>query len=430
MPTLLRSPLSVLSIALVACFLASCASNSKDELGPDGEVVKSSLSRSPATNVPLTDLDSLVRSNNRFAGELFAKIAGPDANVFFSPYSVSIALAMTWAGARNETESAMDSVLHFGMAQDHLHGAFNKLDLAIDSRNDSVTTIKTANALWGERTLTFETPFLDRLAVNYGAGMHVMDFLDAPDDSRLTINTWVSERTVHKIEDLLPAGSITPSTALVLTNAIYFKAKWAEPFKTQSTGDTTFRRLDGTTVSVPMMNAIVPCGYHESAGLQVVDLPYKGNAISMMIVVPSGTVDDAEQVILDEMTYETVCAGLSGKSVQLALPRFKFTSASISLTDALTSLGMGVAFGGSADFSGMTKDDVLCIGDVLHKAFVSVDEFGTEAAAATAVVMVRRSMPLVDATVRADRPFVFLIRDRATGAVLFAGKIVDPTVQE
>lgn len=401
----------------------------------EGKAVKSSKQRVTSPSVPDSDLAELVEGNSAFAFDLYRSLAGEegDENLFYSPYSISLALAMTYAGARGETEQQMSDTLHFALPREDLHAAFNALDQAFASRGEEAEgkgekgfRLNIANAIWGQKGYEFLEAFLDTLATNYGAGLRVLDFASAPEESRVEINEWVSEKTEGKIENLIPKGAVGPLTRLVLTNAIYFNAAWATPFEEEATKDGPFTLLDGGEVTVPMMRQTESFGYAEGEGYQAVDLPYDGHELSMVILLPEAGKFEAFEGSLDAERVQTIIEELEQGQVTLTMPKFEFDSG-FSLKETLAAMGMPVAFSGEADFSGMTGDGALSIAEVIHKAFVSVDEEGTEAAAATAVVMVESAMPGQPAEVTIDRPFIFLIRDIETGAILFVGRVVDPS---
>lgn len=393
--------------------------------------VQSQAQRVVSPDVPDDDRQSLVAGNSAFAFDLYHALQTEADNLFFSPYSISTALAMTYAGAREETARQMADTLHFDLPQERLHPAFNALDLAVtpDAESAEDFRLNVANSLWGQQDYAFLPEFLDLLAENYGAGMRLVDFEHAAEPSRQTINEWVSEQTEDRIKDLIPRGEITPDTRLVLANAIYFDAKWLYPFEQALTRDGTFNLLDGGQVSTPMMGASDPMdlSYAQGAGYQAVDLPYMGNRASMTIIVPdSGNFADFEAA-LDAGQVDAILASLEPRSVALTLPKFSYKS-NFSMKKTLQDMGMPDAVTcGVADFSGM--DGVrqnLCITGVFHKAFVAVDEAGTEAAAATAVVMGIESAPMVDVSLVVDRPFIFMIRDTGTGSILFLGRVLSP----
>ena len=389
---------------------------------------KYNADRDTAPNVSSADIASLSDGNSAFAVDMYKKITGANDNVFFSPYSISIALAMTWGGARNQTERDMASVLHFPFPQAQLHSAFNALDLAlVRHARTSGFELHIVNQLWGEKTYTFLPDYLKMVSVDYGAAMRLLDFIGNPEPSRVVINTWVADSTNQRITDLIPAGIIDAVTRLVLTNAIYFKAQWADTFFSSDTRDNTFCRSQGDSLLTKFMQREGDYRYDSTADYQAVELPYKGEATSMLIVLPAPGKMAQVEASLSTAFLRSVFPSLHSTRVSVCLPKFKFTTKSVSLSEILQSLGMAVAFGDNADFSGINGTGGLCIGDVFHKAFVQVDENGTEAAAATAVV-VRDAMVMPPPVFfMANRPFIFLIRDVQTNAILFIGKLNDPS---
>jgi serpin B len=399
-------------------------------------VAQSEVERDASPDVASQDLAELAGGNSAFAFDLyqFLKEGRPGDNLFYSPYSISLALAMTYAGARGETEGQMADALHFALTQERLHPAFNALDLELTSRGEGAEgkdgegfRLNIANAIWGQAGFQFLPDFLDTLAENYGAGLRLLDFANAPEESRITINDWVSNQTEGRIEDLIPPGLITELTRLVLTNAIYFNAAWNTPFEPELTEDGPFHTLDGGQTTVPMMRQTESLGYARGSGYQAVELPYDGRELSMVILLPEAGQFEAFEGALGFEQVENILEDLTYQQVALTMPKFEVES-DFSLAGALAALGMQHAFTADADFSGMTGGRDLFISDVVHKAFVSVDEAGTEAAAATAVVMeLTSAMPEEPVEVRVDRPFVFLIRDIETGAILFVGRVVDPS---
>jgi len=396
-------------------------------------IAQSSKPRLAAPEVTSEDLAYLVDGNSAFAFELYEVLREGDGNLFFSPYSISLALAMTYAGARDETERQMADALHFDLPQDRLHPAFNGLDLELARRGEGAEgkdeggfRLNIVNAIWGQEGYKFLDLFLDALAENYGAGLRLLDFVADPEASRTTINEWVGDQTEGRIEELIPKRAIDSLTRLVLTNAIYFNAAWAEQFEEEETSDGTFHLLDSDEATVPLMHQTTSFGYAEGADYQVVELPYDGHELSMVVLLPAQGEFTAFEEALDATRLDAVVQDLTYTRVALTFPRFEFES-SFSLKEALASMGMPVAFSSEADFSGMTGSRDLFIGEVVHKAFVSVDEEGTEAAAATAVIMPTSAMPEEPVEVTVDRPFVFIIRDIKTGAVLFVGRVVDPS---
>ena len=342
--------------------------------------------------------------------------------------------SMTYAGARGETEKQMANTLHFDLPQNQLHPAFNSLDLELGRRGQGAKgkdgegfRLHIVNAIWGQEDFTFLSEFLDLLAENYGAGLRILDFMKAPEQSRITINKWVSDQTEERIENLIPQGTIDELTRLVLTNAIYFNAAWQYPFEEDATFNGAFHLLNGDKITVPMMRQTESFGYAEGDGYQVVELPYDGRELSMLVLLPQTGQFELFEESLNAQRVDDIVKNLNTREVVLTMPKFEFES-SFSLKKALSAMGMPIAFSAGADFSGMTGNPDLFIGEVLHKAFVSVDEAGTEAAAATAVIMELTAMPGEPVEVTIDRPFIFLIRDIESGTILFIGRVVNPGV--
>jgi serpin B len=396
------------------------------------EVLKSDKERIISPDVSTSEQALLVEGNSAFAFELYQALKGEEGNLFYSPYSISLALAMTYAGARGETAEQMADTLQFLLAQDRLHPAFNWLDAELASRGAGAEgkdgegfRLNIVNAIWGQKDYEFLSDFLDVLAENYGAGLRILDFITETEKSRLIINDWVSDQTEGRIEDLIPQGAIDALTRLVLTNAIYFNAAWEYPFDEEMTADGPFYLLDGGQVSVPMMQQMESFGYTEGEGYQAVELQYDGGELSMVILLPASGNFEAFEEGLQAQQVDAIINDLQSTRVALTMPKFEFDS-EFSLKDTLAGMGMPIAFSSEADFSGMTGNHELSISDVLHKAFVAVDEAGTEAAAATAVIMKLTAVPEPPVEVTIDHPFIFLIRDIETGAILFVGRVMNP----
>ncbi|MGH2377311.1 MAG: serpin family protein [Candidatus Limnocylindria bacterium] len=371
-----------------------------------------------------------------FASDLYGVLAREPGNVVFSPYSAAVALAMTRAGAVGKTAQQMDLVLHASAADD-LHAGFNALDQSLAQRSGEFRMnegtykleLSTANQLFGQRGYAFEAAFLDVLASQYGAGMKLVDYKEeaAREQARAATNDWVSERTRDRIPELIREGVLTHLTRLVLTNAIYLNARWVKPFAAGATVSAPFHRLDGSETEAQLMLLDSRINYGRGAGFQAVRLPYLGG-LSMIAIVPdAGGFAGFEESLRDGSRLHGVIASLGDAQVKLRMPRFEFRSQA-ALKPALSELGMPIAFTDDADFSGMSpagRD--LRIADVVHEAFIKVDEEGTEAAAATAVIVEAVSAPLVSAELTIDRPFLFLIRDDATGTLIFMGRVLDPS---
>jgi serpin B len=392
-------------------------------------MLASEQQRVTSPEVSESELATLVEGNNAFALAFFQALKEQEGNLFFSPYSISIALAMTYAGARGETEEQMAATLHYLLSQDRLHTAFNALDLELAKRGEGAAgkdteafRLNIVNAIWGRKGSAFLAQYLDTVAENYGAGLRLLDFANASEESRLAINDWVEEQTEGRIVDLIPQGTISEYTRLVLTNAIYFNAAWLHAFQEESTHDGTFTLLSGRKISVPMMHQQESLGYFRGEGYQAVELPYDGEELSMVILLPDPGEYEAFESSLSTDRLNAILDGLTYQELSLSMPKFEFDSA-FDLSETLKAMGMPLAFSpDEADFSGMSGNRGMWIGYVLHKAFVSVGEAGTEAAAATAVVMYDGLPP----TVTIDRPFVFLIRDIQTNSILFLGRVLNP----
>ena len=398
-------------------------------------VLASHLARGPAA-ASAADVAAVAAGDAAFGAELLAILgAGNGGNLAVSPLSIRLALAMAYAGARDETAAQMARVLRYDLPGEALHAAFNSLDQALEARNRVLTgeggadrrvEISVSNALWGQAGLGVEAAFLDTLAANYGAGMRVVDFAGAVEAARATINAWVAAETNDRITDLIPEGALTPITLLVLTNTVYLFADWALPFSSEATADGAFTRLDGTTATVPFMNQLLPAAYAAGDGWQAIDLGYAGGEVAMLLVLPdAGRFDEAAGA--SATLFGEALGALADTDVQLALPRFEFRTQA-SLPDALEALGMADAFNsGRADFTGILSGGGLFISDVIHEVFVAVNEAGTEAAAATAVILGRGGPPPGPVQLTFDRPFLFWLYDRATHSVLFMGRVLDPS---
>ena len=353
-------------------------------------------------------------------------------NAVVSPASIVLALSMAQAGARGETASQMDAVLHSAADAGSGNG-INSLDQSLTGlsgtfkdrgNGDRQVTLRIANAPFAQRDLKLEQPYLDALASRFGAGLRLVDFKGDPAGSCSEINSWVSNQTEGRITKML--DSLDPLTRLVLVNAIYLKAPWLEPFDESGTKDAPFTRTDATQVSVPTMSVYLnEARYASGTGWQAVELPYVNPALAMTIIVPDDLA--AFERGLSGKSFAKIAAALENADVNLTLPRFKIETKS-DLSATLAKVGMPLAFDpGSADFSGITTQEKLYIAKVIHQADISVDEKGTEASAATAVVMAAGAMPGGPVTMHVDRPFIFALRDTNTGAILFLGRVVDPS---
>jgi serpin B len=427
---LLIASTAAIGAATSGCGLWPFLQNSKP-----ADEIRSSKTRELSPAVGSADLTELVTGNNGFAFGLYHAVGAQGVNLICSPYSISLALAMTYAGAANQTEQQMAQTLQFTLPQDRLHPAFDALDLELASRSKLAASkdsdgfrLKVANALWAQKDYPFLAQFLDMLAVNYGAGLMGADFAADPEKARLTINAWVSDQTEQRIRDLIAPGLITDLTRLVIANAVYFKAAWESQFKDTDTQSGVFHLPDSTDATVPMMRQRENLRYAQGEGFRCVELPYVGGKVSMVILIPDAGQFEEFEGALDEQKLASIINSLSLYDVLLTMPKFTF-STELALADTLAAMGMPDAFDSQvADFSGMIGRRELFIGHVCHKAFILVDEKGTEAAAATAVIIGVTSVPEPRPYVelRLDRPFIFLIRDVPTGTILFMGRVMDP----
>lgn len=373
----------------------------------------------------------------RFAADLYARLATTPGNLVCSPWSVAVALTMARLGARGRTAHEMDQVLH-ATGLTRFTAGIGWLDRQLQSRAERRTTpdgqrldvaLETANSLWGQRGVDWEAAFLDALARDLGAGMHVVDYRAAAEQARTAINAWAAHQTHDRITGIIPEGLLGTLTRLVLVNAIWLKAPWAEPFPQHRTARKPFRRGDGSELTVDMMAAGVGGGYAEGRSWRAARLPYAGGQLAMAVVVPAvGTDLAAVERELDEDGLPGLLGSFDAvPEIDLELPRWTVRT-NAPLGGVLAQMGMPTAFTDEADFSGMTREEPLQVAAVLHQAFIAVDEAGTEAAAVTAVVARTSSAPAAPPPeVHADRAFLFVLHDVPTGTPLFLGRVDDPT---
>jgi len=397
-------------------------------------IVLLSMMGNPGFSVEGSDLERLARGNLDFAITLYRALSEQvTGNLFFSPHSISTALAMTYAGARGNTEREMAEVLGFSMGQERVHAAFAKLERQLnrcEAHADGEMSI--ANSLWPQLGYPFLPEYLALLSEFYHTTVTPVDYRFSADSARQIINGWVEQQTKDRIQNLIPDGVLTPLTRLVLVNAIYFKGDWSLPFDPDFTEESDFFITPEQAVRAPMMAQQQRFRYAHTEGVQLLELPYAGEELSMIVLLPENTKDLAQWE--NQISAEKIAEWrdlMRSQPVGVFFPKFTMTS-TFSLKEILISMGMNDAFSDQrADFSGMDgQTDWLYIGEVLHKAFVSVSEEGTEAAAATAVVVKERSAPSHGApppVFRADRPFLFLIQDNQTRSILFMGRVSDPT---
>ncbi len=400
-------PLSLFGIALLP-LLAIASIDAQEKVGPK------------------PDRTALVQGNNQFAFDLYRRLARQEGNIVFSPYSISSALAMTYAGARGETAEQMALVLHFGVHQDRLHPTFRDLisDLQVKDKGRCYD-LHVANSIWGQKDFSFADGFIRLIHDNYRAAFRAVDFQRDIEGARHAINGWVEEQTEKKIQDFLKQGDLNATTRLVLANAIYFKGAWRTPFPKERTKDAAFELSPGKRILVPTMHVAEGLfNYCKQDDFEMLELPYKGDQVSLLVLSPlkKGHLPNLERNLTPANLHKAV-KKLSLHLGSVQLPRFQ-VAADCRLVGELSDLGMPLAFSGSADFSGIATGAELRISNVVHKALIDVDEHGTVAAASTAVV-IGDTDPL-PFTFRADHPFVFLVLDKRTDTILFFGRVTNP----
>ncbi|MBL9026618.1 MAG: serpin family protein [Myxococcales bacterium] len=396
---------------------------------------KPTASAAPVDPPPVDAVTKLAQGSNAFGFDLYKRLQKDPGNIVISPASITTALAMTWGGAKGETAEQMKKVLHFDGSADDVMSTAGKLALSLESPNRPVT-FRIANQLFGEKTFKFEQPFLDKTKAAYGAPLELLDFVAGPEAARGKINGWVEQETEKRITDLIPKEGITGDTRLVLVNAIYFLGDWENPFEKDRTQAAAFSTTKADKVQVPTMNQTAFYKYAKKDGVQALEIPYKGGSMSMVIVLPDA-VDGlgALEKSFDAKKLDDLAKSMKGEQVFAQIPKFEIApQSSLSLGDHLVEMGMKTAFDRKkADFTLIANppspDDRLYIGKVFHKGFIKVDEKGTEAAAATAVAMPRAgsAAPAKPTEFKADHPFLYVIRDNASGLVLFMGRVSDPT---
>jgi serpin B len=376
------------------------------------------------------DTAPLVAGNTQFALDLYARLKSGDGNLFFSPYSISTCLAMTWAGARGNTASQMAGALHLQGSPALVHSQFADLQKQLNAvQAKKKVALNIANGLWAQKDHPFLPAFFKIATDDYASQIRQADFHTAAEATRLEINNWVSAKTADRIQDLIPPGAVDGDTRLVLVNAIYFKGRWDTPFKKSKTRPAPFKTESGRSVTEPFMHETEWFGYAETNGLQLLELTYAGGDLSMVVLLPAETSSFKE--FEDSLTAKNLDLWLRqsrGSKVEVFLPKFRLTE-EFSLGDTLAAMGITEAFTSNADFSGMDGGRDLFISAVIHKAFVEVNEEGTEAAAATGAVAVASAVriePMDVPVFRADHPFVFLIRDTHSGSILFLGRFAGP----
>jgi len=375
----------------------------------------------------VVDAEQLVKGNTAFALDLYSALHKQEGNLFFSPYSISTALGMTYAGARGNTREQMAKALTFTLQQNELHGAFARLQAQLNTEQGTGgIELTVANALWAEKQYSFLEDFIQSTSENYGAPLNRVDFTNTPEETRTRINAWVAQKTNDKIKELIQPGVLNTLTRLVLTNAIYFKGTWSHQFTESETKDDRFWLSRDKALTVPLMTQKGDFSYGKNEDMQLLALPYAGGNLSMIVLLPN-EVDGLSKLeaTLTEERLASWLALLRMREVRVFLPKLTMTS-EFNLKKILSAMGMPDAFSPQADFSGMTGNRDMYINAVIHKACVDVNEEGTEAAAATAVTMRFTSAGIPPPEFRADHPFLFLIRHNPSESILFLGRVADP----
>jgi serpin B len=430
------TPDRLILVAFVVCILQCNADSSPVHAQNWSAVEKKELyeKRHGYTGMNGSLLRKLAADNAAFGMDLYAQISKSPGNIFFSPYSISEAFAMLYAGAKGETAAELERTLHITIDKDSLHTAYRDLltllDYYVTFSNDAVQgcTLDIANGLWVQNGFPLRTEYVTTLRDFHRSEPASLDFAGAPEQSRATINNWISDRTKGMIKDIVTPGSLNASTKLVLVNTIYFEAKWSGPFLSRDTKEGEFHRLDSTTITVPMMHqhSIGGRGYAEDSDWQAAELPYINGGLAMLIILPRpGKFAEVERILNAEFLV-SLDDSLRYDILLLTIPKFKITSPSLNLKDALTTLGLKTVFTGKADFSGSSTSQ-LFLDKAIHKAMVSVDEEGTIAAGATVLPRMAGTPGANPIEFTADRPFFFLIRDLKSRSVLFMGRVVDPS---
>jgi len=424
----------VLSISMAVLCWMRCQSPSAgtatetENVSAHMKFVKSDIPRNTDPQIAFDQLDSLVKNNTRFAFDLYKNLQTSGANIFFSPYSISEAIAMVYAGAKNETSVQIANALRFTLPDSIIHAGFDSIDLSLThwSLQNGAYTLNNANSIWMQESLSIQKSYLDLLAAYYNTGLYTVDFIRAHDSSTIAINNRMSEMTADRINNCLSQNDLTSLTRLVLVNAMYFKSMWNDTFSVANTRDSAFFNFDSTTSVVPFMHAMgKENGYYETDRYQSAELLLAGWRTSMVIVMPKpGYFSAVENEFTIDTLYSIFSAVRNNLAVlTLSVPKFSFETSSYNLGSILSTLGMTNAFKpGTADFSGIDGKKDLFIGSVSHKGYIGVNEWGVEAAAATPVKIVTSG---IDPTkiMSIDHPFILFIRDQWTNTVLFMGRI-------
>jgi serpin B len=378
------------------------------------------------TNISKPD-PSMIARNNQFAFDLYKNISQKPENLFYSPFSISAALGMTYTGSKGNTEKQIADVMNFAANDAAFYNNYQAYLHSINKLNNDTVSIYTANSFWAQVDFKFKKEFVEIIRNHFSGEIKNVDFIKEAEKCRLEINKWVEVKTNNKIENLIKPGLIDDLTRLVLVNAIYFKAPWEMPFNEKATKKMDFKTDETSVVSTDFMTAENNYKYYTEEDFSAIEIPYKKGSLSMLIILPSDNNSfKALNKNISNAVYDKINSALVIKKVKLTLPKFKATC-EFELSDVLKSMGMQDAFTDKADFSGMTGKKDLKISKVVHKSFINVDEAGTEAAAATAVIIRIKSVPMNVVEFKADHPFMFIIRENTGGSILFAGNVYNPT---
>jgi len=412
-------PIGAISLVILAILISGCVDKPEQKADDSGATQEG--------------VSSVIYANNQFAFDLYSKYQKDqkykDNNIFFSPYSISTALAMTYEGARGQTAEEMQSIFNFpedsSLRRSNFAAIYNQLN-----KKDAEYKLNTATALWIQQDYKLLDTYTKTIETYYGGKVTNVDFVGATEQARQTINGWVEDKTNDKIKNLFPQGSLNQNSRLVLTNAIYFKGTWIKQFDKADTRDENFRVSTDQTIKVPMMvrtDEDAEFNYVETEDLQLLEMLYEGEDLSMLVLLPK---NDDITTIEESLTVENLFDWrnqLREQRVNVFMPKFTFNTKYF-LNENLKEMGMPSAFSESAaDFSGIDGTKNLFIQTVVHQAFVDVNEEGTEAVAVTGIGSVLTSEPPPIPTFRVDHPFIFIIQERETGNILFLGRVVDPT---
>lgn len=429
---------SLLTCLAVLFLLSACALEIpqpdpiENLLVEEKEMLTGKVDHNPDPQYVPEEAEQLADANNLFAFDLYQQLNGGQGNVLYSPYSLYQALTMVYGGARGDTAGQFESVLHYPFSQEEIHRVSNALNLALSSKSDASVQdnqqfrLEIANALWAQRDSHIEQSYLDLIAEHYAAGLRTVDFSQSQEAADL-INQWAQENTNDKIREIANPSMFNVNTRLALTNAVYFKGAWLSPFMEENTHKQDFTLLNGENVEVDMMMATEEFSALKNDQVQMVELRYHGSPIVMDLIAPTEASWEAFSQILTAGLLEDYIEQLEIKRVNLSLPKFKIETPEMDLINPMQSLGLIDVFGMNADLSGMTGDKSLLISTLVQKAFIDVNEAGTEAAAVTIAVAQEKAMISPDPiTISFDSPFLFLIRDTNTGAILFIGQLMQP----